>query len=196
MDSREAIIQAATSLIEENSAHPENITVREICKRADVGLGLVNYHFGNKDKLIEQCVERMINGIIENFQRIREETDGFSPFEKLEHLGNLTLDFLFAHEAICLASFMCVSISIWIRLNHRGFIWPHSVATHNAPKTKRKGYRQNKSPIVKTKAEQSFCYASTILPPGFRYKAGWYFFYPSGAENPFYFTCNLPANVV
>lgn len=100
MDSREAIIQAATSLIEENSAHPENITVREICKRADVGLGLVNYHFGNKDKLIEQCVERMINGIIENFQRIREETDGFSPFEKLEHLGNLTLDFLFAHEAI------------------------------------------------------------------------------------------------
>lgn len=100
MDSREAIIQAATSLIEENSAHPENITVREICKRADVGLGLVNYHFGNKDKLIEQCVERMINGIIENFQHIREETDGFSPFEKLEHLGNLTLDFLFVHEAI------------------------------------------------------------------------------------------------
>lgn len=75
MDSREAIIQAATALIEENGEHPENITVREICKRADVGLGLVNYHFGNKDQLIEQCVEWMINGIIENFQRIRVETD-------------------------------------------------------------------------------------------------------------------------
>lgn len=100
MDSREAIIQAATSLIEENSAHPENITVREICKRADVGLGLVNYHFGNKDQLIEQCVEWMINGIIENFQRIRVETDALPPFEKLENLGNMTLDFLFAHKAI------------------------------------------------------------------------------------------------
>ena len=31
----------------------------------------------------------------------------------------------------------------------------------NAPKTKRKGYRQNESPNVKTKAEQSFCYAPT-----------------------------------
>ena len=28
-----------------------------------------------------------------------------------------------------------------------------------APKTKRKGYSQNESPIIKTKAEQSFCYA-------------------------------------
>ena len=28
-----------------------------------------------------------------------------------------------------------------------------------APKIKRKGYRQNESPIIKTKAEQSFCYA-------------------------------------
>ena len=33
--------------------------------------------------------------------------------------------------------------------------------TMHAPKTKRKGYRQNESPIVKTKAEQSFCYAPT-----------------------------------
>ncbi len=100
MDSREAIIQAVTALIEENGEHPENITVREICKRAGVGLGLVNYHFGNKDQLIEQCVERMINGIIEHFQRIQGETDGFPPFEKLESLGNMTLEFLFAHEAI------------------------------------------------------------------------------------------------
>lgn len=100
MDSREAIIQAATALIEENGEHPENITVREICKRAGVGLGLVNYHFGNKDQLIEQCVERMINGIIENFQCIREETNALPPFEKLENLGNMTLDFLFAHKAI------------------------------------------------------------------------------------------------
>ena len=30
-----------------------------------------------------------------------------------------------------------------------------------APKTKRKGYRQNESPIIITKAEQSFCYAPT-----------------------------------
>ncbi len=100
MDSKEAIMQATIGLIEENGEHLEEITVREICKRAGVGLGLVNYHFGNKDKLIEQCVERIINGIVEQFQNIREKTERLTPFEKLEYLGNMTLDFLFEHYAV------------------------------------------------------------------------------------------------
>jgi len=100
MDSKEAIMQAAIELINEKGERLEEITVREICKRADVGLGLVNYHFENKDKLIEQCVERIINGIVERFQNIREKTEEFAPFEKLEYLGNMTLDYLFEHYAV------------------------------------------------------------------------------------------------
>lgn len=100
MNHKEAIIQATIELIEESGEHLEEITVREICKKAGVGLGLVNYHFGNKDKLIEVCVERMINGIVETFQHIQEKTEGFTPFEKLEYLGNMTLDFLFEHYAV------------------------------------------------------------------------------------------------
>ena len=100
MDSKEAIIKATIELIEENGEHPGEITVREICKRAGVGLGLVNYHFENKDKLVEQCVERIINGIVEQFQNIREKTEGLAPFKKLEYLGNMTLDFLFEHDAV------------------------------------------------------------------------------------------------
>ena len=111
MDSKEAMIQAAITLIEEKGDHLEEITVREICKNAGVGLGLVNYHFGSKDKLIEVCVERMINGIVEQFRSIREKTDGFTPFEKLEYLGNMTLDFLFRHYAVS-------RISVLADMNH------------------------------------------------------------------------------
>lgn len=100
MDSKEAIIQSTIDLINEKGDRLDEITVREICKRSGVGLGLVNYHFGNKETLVELCVERMINGIVERFQKMREEAGQLTPFEKLEHLGNLTLNFLFEHEAV------------------------------------------------------------------------------------------------
>lgn len=100
MDSKELLIQVTTELINEKGEHVDEITVREICKRADVGLGLVNYHFGNKDRLIEVCVERMVNGIVDSFRSIREKTCGLTPFEKLTYLGNMTLTFLFEHYAI------------------------------------------------------------------------------------------------
>lgn len=100
MDSREAMIQATMELISEKGEQMGEITVREICKRANVGLGLVNYHFGNKEKLMEVCVERMVNGIVDNFRSIQEKTEGDTPFEKLEYLGNMTLTFLFDHYAL------------------------------------------------------------------------------------------------
>lgn len=100
MDQKEKLIQATISLITEKGEHLDEITVREICGRANAGLGLVNYHFGNKDKLIEICVERMINGIVDKFRSIREQAEEMSAFEKLEYLGDMTLTFLFEHYAV------------------------------------------------------------------------------------------------
>lgn len=100
MDSKEKIITAAISLIEEKEDHLDEITMREISKRAGVGLGLINYHFESKEKLIEICVERIVNGIVEKFQNIKEMTGDKTPFEKLDYLGNMTLTFLFEHRAV------------------------------------------------------------------------------------------------
>ena len=106
MDNKEIIIQAAIDLINEKGERMDEITVREICKKANVGLGLINYHFENKDKLIELCVERIVNGIVENFRSIREKTEGLAPFEKLDYLGNMTLTFLFEHYAVSKTSIL------------------------------------------------------------------------------------------
>ncbi len=106
MDSKQAIIQATVALIEEKGENIDAITVREICKRADVGLGLVNYYFENKDRLIDICVEKMINGIVDKFTEIREQTKDCTPYEKLDRLGNMTLTFLFDHYAVSKISMM------------------------------------------------------------------------------------------
>lgn len=100
MNHKEAIIEATISLINEKEDHVEEITMREISRRAGVGLGLINYHFESKEKLIETCVEKIVNGIVEKFCLIGEQTNGGTPFEKLDYLGNMTLTFLFEHQAV------------------------------------------------------------------------------------------------
>ncbi|MDE6550122.1 MAG: TetR/AcrR family transcriptional regulator [Clostridia bacterium] len=100
LDNKEAIIEATIELIEEKGEQIDAITVREICKKAEVGLGLVNYYFESKEKLISYCVEKIINGIVEKFALICEQTNHFTPFEKLEYLGNMTFDFLFDHYTV------------------------------------------------------------------------------------------------
>ena len=60
----------------------------------------MNYYFENKDKLISYCVEKIINGIVEKFALIREQIKNFTPFEKLDYLGNMTFDFLFDHYSV------------------------------------------------------------------------------------------------
>lgn len=106
MEHKEHIMQAAIDLIQEKGDHLDDITVREICKRANAGLGLVNYHFGNKDKLIEACVERIVHGIVDKFRLIQEQTEGLTPFDKLDFLGAMTLTFLFEHHAIAKISIL------------------------------------------------------------------------------------------
>lgn len=56
MDNKEAIIQETIKLIEEKGERLDEITVREICKRASVGLGLVNYHLEIKRNLLSNVL--------------------------------------------------------------------------------------------------------------------------------------------
>ena len=106
MDNKESIIQATINLIEEKGEDIDKITMREISKKANVGLGLINYYFENKDKLISICVERIVNDIVDKFNMIKEQTKDCTPYEKLERLGNMTLSFLFDHYAISKISIM------------------------------------------------------------------------------------------
>lgn len=63
----EQILCAAETLILESEGDSERVTIRQIAERADVSVGLVNYYFTSKTRLIEACVQRMIGGVVRTF---------------------------------------------------------------------------------------------------------------------------------
>ena len=56
---KESIMAAAMRLFAEKGL--KLVTVREICKAANVNVALVNYHFRNKNGLYQACVERLFH---------------------------------------------------------------------------------------------------------------------------------------
>lgn len=75
LDIKEKIISATIALINRSDGLVENITVREIARKADVAIGLINYHFGSKKNLIEICVQRIISHVMENFSETADSTN-------------------------------------------------------------------------------------------------------------------------
>lgn len=71
---KEKIINSTIDLIKSSDGLVENITIRDISKTADISVGLINYHFGTKQKLIEICVQRIISQVMQSFSDVENVT--------------------------------------------------------------------------------------------------------------------------
>lgn len=100
---KEKIIEVTTTLIEENAGDINQITARAIAAKANVGLGLINYHFGSKEKLVAICVQRIISEVISNFDMNKEYS---TDIERLTAWATHVFDFLFDHPAIAKISIL------------------------------------------------------------------------------------------
>lgn len=94
---KEHIIEVTTELIEKYNGETKKITARMIAEKAEVGLGLINYHFGSKDNLITECVQRIIGEVVSGFHM---EQEFLSDKERLIAWATYVFDFLFEHSAI------------------------------------------------------------------------------------------------
>lgn len=92
-ETREAIVAAAIQLIADHRGDAAKVTVRDISAKAGVGIGLVNYHFQSKEKLIEYCVQLIIGRIIEGFPPLYASLE-MQPLEKLRYLLKATASYL------------------------------------------------------------------------------------------------------
>ena len=64
MEIKDKIMDVTIDLIKEADGNVDKITIREIAKRAGIGVGLINYHFQSKKNLVDICVQQIISGVI------------------------------------------------------------------------------------------------------------------------------------
>ena len=79
---QQLIIDTAKALLEETD-DVEKITVRQIAERANVGIGLINYHFKSKDNLLSIAIGDTMAKMILDFSKSDSYAD-LSPIQKLK----------------------------------------------------------------------------------------------------------------
>ena len=62
------------------------ITIRKIAQRADIGVGLINYHFQTKQNLINQCVRIFIGQVISRWDEVIPRIKGTKPEAHLKKM--------------------------------------------------------------------------------------------------------------
>lgn len=77
---KDLILQTTLELIKNEGI--EQVTVRKIANRANVNAALINYHFGSKDKLLNDAIRMLVNSFRESFD-VLEELD-IEPRERLK----------------------------------------------------------------------------------------------------------------
>jgi TetR/AcrR family transcriptional regulator, fatty acid metabolism regulator protein len=88
------ILKAARELFEEKGF--DFTTVRDIAKKAEVNVALINYHFGSKELLLSTLVEEMANATHIKLSDIKKSTS--NPTEKLELVIDLLIDKVFDNK--------------------------------------------------------------------------------------------------
>ncbi len=71
-DKRQRILTEAYRLLTEVK-DAEKVTIREIAKRAEVGVGLVNYHFASKDAMLMEAIGSALAAVAIQWQASAED---------------------------------------------------------------------------------------------------------------------------
>lgn len=86
-ESKELLIKIASDVFAENGY--DGATIRQIARRADVGLGAINYHFGDKEGLYRAVMERAMAAAVGAFEKF--QATAMTPVERLEAYIRLSL---------------------------------------------------------------------------------------------------------
>lgn len=99
---REKILNCTVELIKERNGNVEDVTIRTIARRANIGVGLTNHYFKSKDLLIEECVDTIFKDLLTAFISSPEKMGGFdtAPTDAVTHAAQNIMHFFLENEAL------------------------------------------------------------------------------------------------
>ncbi len=92
---RKAILEATLEIVGESGF--ENLTIRAIAKRAGIGIGTVNYHFGSKTKAIAEAYRFVTSELQSAFNPLEDEA--VDPAMRLRTFAHFFSETVHAHGA-------------------------------------------------------------------------------------------------
>lgn len=109
-NSKDLIVETTIKLINENKGDVDKVTIRDICERCSISVGLINYHFKNKDNLITISVQRIISKIVASFKpdfSIGKDLNSYDVSKlRLKTAALKVFNYLFANPSIARISIM------------------------------------------------------------------------------------------
>lgn len=83
-DARNRLLKAAIDILDEEP-DVSRITVRRLAERAGVGIGLINYHFQSKDRLLNEAVNVRMSQMAEEFRDV-DKANEMEPVEFIRYM--------------------------------------------------------------------------------------------------------------
>lgn len=97
-EAKKRILQTAIDLIKQ-AEDPGAVTVRQIAEAANVGIGLINYHFQSKDKLLNEAATVILMGAA-NMHASKSASSQENPLERLRTMLKDLSDILMHFESL------------------------------------------------------------------------------------------------
>lgn len=70
-ETKKRIIEATSDLLD-SVENPEDITIRQIAEEAGIGVGLINYHFASKEKLMNEVISIKMQSMAGTLEKLEE----------------------------------------------------------------------------------------------------------------------------
>lgn len=98
INAKDKIIKTTIDMLNEGN-DPDKITIRQIAERANVGIGLINYHFQTKENLLYKAISDTMSEMAINLQKT-DDSITTAPVDRLKIMLKELSDFGMRHSKL------------------------------------------------------------------------------------------------